>query len=656
MEQQKLLAINGYIDRFFTKKICFIASTCLIGSYVLIFSIICIKKYLSFTYHDWDFAIYANILWNLIHGHPFSSLMNVHFLRDHASLIAYFVAIPYFIFRSPIFLLILQSVVIGITAVPIYLVARDKLENFSSLIITLMYLLYPAVHYLNLYEFYFETFSLPFLAFAFYFLLKKKPILYFLMCIGACMCKENIPLTIIALGIFGLSRPHRRLMGLAAIILGGAWIIFDLKMIPIYLTHLTGEKIEAFGAVFPLTALFEPYGKTLPEVFIYILLHPFEILGTVLSHAQTAHLFEHLLGSLAFLPLLRPDILLITAPHAFLRLLGLNINEHTIFYHSAGPMIPFVFFAFIFAFKTLFKKFHDIFQYQYKYIMLAGVLIIEIISIAVIWEGRPSLARFHIKPERDVIREEFVKAIPKDASITASLEFLSHLANRKYVYSLHSFFGKAWWRREPPNDIEYILMDIKSPLMTAMFFESDSLFDKNLYDYLKENKFGLIKARGDIFLFKKGYDDKSKLIIVSDPAPPALGGYAFKIDKSIELSKYEYKVVENGSALLQLTCYWQMAGDEKSDYAINFYITDGNYDYLRATHLVGYAILPPSLWPKGRIVVENYWLVLPKLSEGEHRLSIQLIDLTNRKLVSPSSLEKDRIDKYGKYELLTLKQ
>jgi uncharacterized membrane protein len=91
----------------------------LIAVYTAAFSFICAQKYFAFGYHGWDLALYSNILWNIAHGKVYASMIWKIFLLDHASLIAFVVAIPYAVFQHPIFLLVLQSFAIGISALPV---------------------------------------------------------------------------------------------------------------------------------------------------------------------------------------------------------------------------------------------------------------------------------------------------------------------------------------------------------------------------------------------------------------------------------------------------------------------------------------------------------------------------------------------------------
>lgn len=642
--------LKNLSDRIFDPKKCFIIATILIALYVVILSIICSKRYFCFQYNDWDFAIYTNAMWNLIHGQASMNLLNETLLHDHASFIAYVIAIPYFIFRHPVTLLVLQSLALGISAFPVYLVAKDKLGHIAGLIITLIYLNYPAIYYANLYEFYFEAFALPFLGFAFYFLLENKKILFILMLVGACSCKENIPLTVAAMGVFGLTRPHRRLLGLAAIILGIFWFYFDIKV----LAGPAVQNAKAFGENLRYIGAFAQYGSNLQEVIGYLLLHPFEIFKTIFFDPARVKLIYDTVGILLFIPIIRLDILMINAPHVMARLLALNPNEYTVYYHSAAPLAPIVFFSFIFSIRSIIKIIPK--AADYKYYILAGVLVFESICGISLWKERPGIVRFNL--DRDPIGEEFIKQIPSQAFVASSLKFLPHLANRTNVRSIHTLFGnRPWWKGDDrPLDLEYILIDTQDGVMRAMFFQGEELFDIELLPYLEKNNFGLVKALGDTVLFRRYYPGDVKLLDVSKGPAVSPDKYKLKVGDDIKLLKYDYKMAPEYVGVQRFTFYWYKENDSANDYLVRFFITEGGYERVFAAHSLGYTMLPPSLWRQGDIIEENYWLVLPPLSSGNHRLSVDFIDLKNKKKAEISSPNTKRIDTYGKYELVTLSQ
>ena len=141
----------------------------LIASYVFFFSYICILKYLSFDYFDQDLAIHAQIHWNLLSGKLYNSLLGINFLGNHIHFINFLTAPIYAVFPNVCTLLILQSFAIGLATYPLYLLAKTIIDHRWALLIAFTYLIYPAVGYLNLYEFHPPAYIPLIYFFAFYY-------------------------------------------------------------------------------------------------------------------------------------------------------------------------------------------------------------------------------------------------------------------------------------------------------------------------------------------------------------------------------------------------------------------------------------------------------------------------------------------------------
>lgn len=116
----------------------------------------------------YDLAIEDNILWNIVHGgHFFHAAPTLgptgsHF-RRHATLIAYLLAPFYAIHQSAEMVLILQSMLQGLAAVPLFLFARRRLGDAAGCLIAILYLFQPALQESNLFEAHYVKFGpLPF--------------------------------------------------------------------------------------------------------------------------------------------------------------------------------------------------------------------------------------------------------------------------------------------------------------------------------------------------------------------------------------------------------------------------------------------------------------------------------------------------------------
>jgi uncharacterized membrane protein len=116
----------------------------------------------------YDLAIEDNILWNIVHGgHFFHAAPTLgptgsHF-RRHATLVAYLLAPFYALHQSAEMVLILQSILQGLAAVPLFLFARRRLGDAAGCLVAIVYLFQPALQESNLFEAHYVKFGpLPF--------------------------------------------------------------------------------------------------------------------------------------------------------------------------------------------------------------------------------------------------------------------------------------------------------------------------------------------------------------------------------------------------------------------------------------------------------------------------------------------------------------
>ena len=98
-----------------------------------------------------DLGLEENVIWNALHsgalfkttpyGGPTGNLVG-----EHAAYLSYVIAPFYAIHQSAETILVLQAVLIGGAAVPLYLVARKYLGPWLSCLVALWYLFYPPLH------------------------------------------------------------------------------------------------------------------------------------------------------------------------------------------------------------------------------------------------------------------------------------------------------------------------------------------------------------------------------------------------------------------------------------------------------------------------------------------------------------------------------
>jgi uncharacterized membrane protein len=126
-----------------------------------------------------DLGLESNLVWNLIHGgsfmktSPLSGPTGSHF-GYHATLFAYVIGIFYAMSPRPETLLAFQSVMIGLAAVPLYLLGRRYVGVWAACVLALCYIFYPPVHGSNLYDFHYLPLGVFFIWLTLYFVESER--------------------------------------------------------------------------------------------------------------------------------------------------------------------------------------------------------------------------------------------------------------------------------------------------------------------------------------------------------------------------------------------------------------------------------------------------------------------------------------------------
>ena len=204
----------------------------LIVGYIARFSDLSLRMYNGYGEPAFDLGIFDQGLWLLSRFHaPFVTIMGRNLFGDHASFILLPVVPLYWLFPEPQALLVLQTCVLAAGAVPVYLLARNRLHNTTlATMLAAAYLLNPALQQGNMEQFHPEAFLVLSIAVAIYAALERKPGLLAAAVVASLLVKEDTALLIVPLGIWVLLRRNRR-WGARIIIAGVAWALFTYGVV-----------------------------------------------------------------------------------------------------------------------------------------------------------------------------------------------------------------------------------------------------------------------------------------------------------------------------------------------------------------------------------------------------------------------------------------
>ncbi len=580
-------------------------------------------KYYSFGYYDWDLAMYAQVMWNLKHGSLYSSLMGMNFLGNHAEYVAFLLLPIYLIFSHPLTLVVLKILSHTVGAFVLYLWAKKNIPAAGALTIMILFLSFPANIFALLYEFHFESLNVGLLFLLFYFFQTQKFFPFCLTMIVTSLIKENMPPVIAAFGIYALfsKRRNKGRWSLVPIVWGA--FIFCVAML--WITPLVRNS-DGIHSANQYVGLYSSLGGTPIEIIKTFFFHPGKIFSVILQSSNIHYLTE-LFEPLLFLPCLSPHILFLALPIFLQHLLSSAPTNHTIFYHYAATLTPFVFLAAVQSLKFIYTKFKPLFYY----ILLSMLVLTCALNLRLSREN--ILSRISFFENRLTLPHwQMVQKIPKDAGVIASLSFLAELSQRKHVYSfldvLRNTNGLSGQPFQLAPHVSYALIDFEDGWIKDEIFRSGNpkVALNRMQEFFKD-RWSLEDAADDTILFKREEKNEDPLIErSSEPFFPLSESKSILIDDKIlflkcEIAQHRLK----RSNVLPLTFYWKAKRSLNENYFMTIILKEKNRTIISKTRRIGYTIFPTSVWREGDYIKEHYWLLLPeKLPPGKYSLEINL--------------------------------
>lgn len=311
----------------------------LIGGTALLLFICSSTRHLLFRSTAFDLGIYDQVVYLISRGlPPISSYLRFHHMGNHAAYSVYPLALLYRIYPSVYWLFGVQAVCLAIGALPVWLLARQAgLSRNLARTLAIVYLLYPLIFNLNVFDFHPEVMALPVLLTAIW-LARGERIGWFCVAIVFVLgCKDALSLTVAAMGVWLLLFEKRRTCGWFALAAGVIWFLLTTQWI---IPSLSGGEAAAVDR-------YEYLGNSVLEVAVNVLLKPDLILGKIFNFKTLEYLVE-LLFPLAWGLSIRHLTPLVSAlPALMLNILSEEGTQRDLVHQYSLPILPFLLVAVI---------------------------------------------------------------------------------------------------------------------------------------------------------------------------------------------------------------------------------------------------------------------------------------------------------------------
>lgn len=459
-----------------------------ISTYIFVFSWLSILRHNAFASFG-DLANMDQTVWNTVNGRFFSFINKGQYVSRfsvHSDIILALISPMYLIWSNVRLLVALESFFLGLGALPVFLISQKILKNkFVSLAVSLAYLLNPGMQWTDIFDFHAVSLAIPFLLFAFYFMLEKKWKQYFFFILLAIMTKEQISLYVSVFGLYIFFFKNRK-VGLITFFLGVVWF---LTMVFVVIPHFSQDKTHWAMKWYVENSIENQRleaGKLLVDKI------------NLLKNDKFAKEYPLLLlKPFGFLPVFAFPWLIFSLPEFLINLFGGIALMRTIMYHYDSGITPSLVLSTIFAIKYLSVFSQKFFPKIGKFapFFLSFWLIFSATRVNYHYSPlptSPSVWKFYYKPQKEDIEfEKILQKLPKKVSISASAEVRPHISQREWVYEVPYGLGKA----------DFVALIDENRQVGD---HNPKILEAKIIKELNKNKnYKLIKKIGHFYLFEK---------------------------------------------------------------------------------------------------------------------------------------------------------
>jgi uncharacterized membrane protein len=426
----------------------------------------------------WDLGIFDQAIYLISRGKaPISSFLDFHILGDHAALIFYLLAWFYKIYPDVSWLLAIQALALAIGALPTWQISRQAgLKETQATAMVVVYLLYPLIFNINLFDFHPDAIALP--AFLWAILAAQTDCLwgFCLALIVILSCKCVFALAVAAMGVWLLCE-KRSLYGSIALIVGVAWfLVATSALVPLF-----GDRK---ASVERHLARYTYLGTSFLEIVQNITLKPWLLFSAIFTRSNLEYITWLLLPVIWGVSPQHLTPLIGAIPALAMNLLSTSPTQKDLIHQYSLPIFPFLLLVTI----TTLADGKAWLRTQ------RGIVIWSLISFLALakfgYFGTKYLKSLGTwQATRDAIAK-----INDSGSILTSAQIAPHLTHRPIV--------ELAIKGSESTDLtkfDYVLLDSRHP-----GWESSTSVVNRLVSRLKiTSSFQLIYKRDDVFLFKK---------------------------------------------------------------------------------------------------------------------------------------------------------
>lgn len=462
-----------------------------------------------------DLGIYDNMFWQTLHGRPLGSVYHqggTH-LSAHAEPIIILLSPLYLIYPRAELLLVLQAFWIGSTAIPVYLLARDRLGRpWHAVGLALAVLLCPALHGTNFYDFHTLSLISPVVIWTIWCLETGRLKLYWAFAVVLLLIREDMPLLLCFIAAYAVLSRRAVRTGLATVPVALIYLFIIKHFVMVDSSLIMSSSSGARSYAYYYQDLIPHSNEGALGLLISAVTNPFFTLRHAFSLVKLEFLAKLFLPVLLLPLIARRGKVMMVYGLAFI-LLASKGPVFTVHFQYTAILFPVLFALAVIALSEL-EAWAPVQWFKLDARRLVTALVVAMVATTAAVSAKygaivPNDAfragfnrpQFRMTEEARALKEwldETVATIPRDLAVTTTWNLAAHVSNRRRT----AVFPRRW-------GAEYLLLD-STKLDRWGEVNLDLLEREGVYELIREND------RLKLYRRRPGVDLPERL---PDPAP-----------------------------------------------------------------------------------------------------------------------------------------
>lgn len=465
-------------------------------AFALYFSIITVLMHAKVITSRFDLGNMSQTVWNTSQGRIFQftnpySTETVYRAIHHADFILILLAPLYWIFASPMLLLVIQACVVALGGWFVYRLARKVLgHDWLAAVLALSYLFYPTLQRAVLFDFHGLTLAPTFALGMILAMVEKRWWRFIIFASLFALCKEELALMVAGVGVLMYFR-DRIAWKRAAIVTGSALAYFCV----VYFLIMPAARN---GVPNKYTVLYDTLGSSPSEILKTATTNP-KLIVSMVAGKQARHMYAGVLGPVGFLSIASPLWLAVAWPDFVVNLFNERIEPRTLIYHYQAAIAGFVFISTIFGIAALQRRFGvgwdrwvkprtrlSLFGFLALFLLVVGA--VESYRLGPLPFSQHADMRVYWRAPMAPIIHAAIDQVPANAPVSATNTVGAQLAEREHLYQF-------------PQGIE-----LADYILVLLAKEGSLEWQRNhvqFEDLQKDSRFELVSHEKNFWFFKK---------------------------------------------------------------------------------------------------------------------------------------------------------